>query len=43
MYVSDPATKQLHLVDLASGTVAESVTLEQTPNELSGAVGHHHH
>lgn len=43
VYVSDPATKQLHLVDLASGTVAESVTLEQTPNELSGAVGHHHH
>ena len=43
VYVSDPATQQLHLVDLAAGTVAESVTLEQTPNELSGAVGHHHH
>jgi hypothetical protein len=42
VYVSDPATKQIHLVDLAGGTVAESVTLEQTPNELSGAVGHDH-
>ncbi|BBZ04499.1 hypothetical protein MCHIJ_39360 [Mycolicibacterium chitae] len=42
VYVSDPATKQIHLVDLAAGTVAESVTLEQTPNELSGTVGHHH-
>lgn len=42
VYVSDPATKQVHLIDLAAGTVAESVTLDQTPNELSGAVGHHH-
>lgn len=43
VYVSDPATKQVHLIDLAAGTITESVTLEQTPNELSGAVGHHHH
>ncbi|OAN42413.1 zinc metallochaperone AztD [Mycolicibacterium iranicum] len=42
VYVSDPATKQIHLVDLQAGTVTESVTLDQTPNELSGAVGHHH-
>lgn len=42
VYVSDPAAKQIHLVDLAAGTVTESVTLEQTPNELSGAVGHDH-
>ena len=42
VYVSDPAAKQIHLVDLAGGTVTESVTLEQTPNELSGAVGHEH-
>lgn len=42
VYVSDPAAKQIHLVDLAGGTVTESVTLEQTPNELSGAVGHDH-
>lgn len=40
VYVSDPAAKQIHLVDLAAGNVANSVTLEQTPNELSGAVGH---
>lgn len=42
VYVSDPATKQIHLVDVAAGTIETSVTLEQTPNELSGAVGHHH-
>lgn len=42
VYVSDPAAKQIHLVDLAGGTVTESVTLQQTPNELSGAVGHDH-
>ncbi|KAA0116831.1 zinc metallochaperone AztD [Mycolicibacterium sp. P9-22] len=43
VYVSDPAAKQIHLVDLAAGNVANSVTLEQTPNELSGAVGHDDH
>ncbi|KWX23338.1 hypothetical protein AFM11_16150 [Mycolicibacterium wolinskyi] len=42
VYVTDPATKQLHLVDVESGEVTKSVTLEQTPNELSGAVGHEH-
>ena len=41
--MSDPAAKQIHLVDLAAGNVANSVTLEQTPNELSGAVGHDDH
>lgn len=42
VYVSDPSTKQIHLVDVAAGTIAASVTLEHTPNELSGAVGHDH-
>ena len=42
VYVTDPATKQIHLVDLQEGNVANSVTLEQTPNEISGAVGHDH-
>jgi hypothetical protein len=42
VYVSDPATKQLHIVDVESGVVSNSVTLENTPNELSGAVGHQH-
>ncbi|MDO3399926.1 zinc metallochaperone AztD [Mycolicibacterium neoaurum] len=42
VYVSDPATKQIHLVDVAAGSIETSVTLEHTPNELSGAVGHHH-
>ncbi|BBX20030.1 hypothetical protein CRI77_21415 [Mycolicibacterium duvalii] len=43
VYVADPATRQIHLVDVQAGTVTASATLEQTPNEVSGAVGHHHH
>jgi outer membrane protein assembly factor BamB len=35
-YVSDPGTKQLHAVDLASGEKTATVTLPETPNELSG-------
>lgn len=42
VYVSDPAAKKIHLVDLRAGTVIASGTLEQAPNELSGAVGHQH-
>ena len=42
VYVTDPANRQVHLVDLQRGVVAESVTLAQAPNELSGAVGHDH-
>lgn len=37
-YVSDPATKQIHRIDLASGAVTASVTLPDVPNELSGVV-----
>ncbi|MEV3960304.1 zinc metallochaperone AztD [Nocardia sp. NPDC050193] len=37
-YVSDTATKQIHRIDLASGTVTASVTLAETPNEISGVV-----
>jgi len=40
VYVTDAATNQLHLVDIEAGQVTGSVTLEHTPNELSGAVGH---
>ena len=42
VYVSDPATRQIHAVDLEAGAIAESVTVDQAPNELSGAVGHDH-
>lgn len=37
-YVSDTAAKQIHRIDLASGTVTASVTLAETPNEISGVV-----
>lgn len=40
VYVSDPATKQVHRIDLAAGTVAASVTLPDSPNELSGVSAH---
>jgi outer membrane protein assembly factor BamB len=42
VYVTDPATKQIHLVDVHSGDVTASVTLEHSPNELSGPIGHSH-
>ncbi len=42
VYVTDPATKQVHAVDVESGDVGTSTTLEKAPNELSGTVGHTH-
>ncbi|MCK0176865.1 zinc metallochaperone AztD [Mycolicibacterium sp. F2034L] len=42
VYVSDPAARQIHVVDLAAGAVRTSASLPQPPNELSGAVGHRH-
>jgi hypothetical protein len=42
VYVTEPASKQLHLVDIEAGEVSSSVTLDQTPNEISGTVGHEH-
>lgn len=42
VYVSNPATRQIHLVDLDMGAVVASATLDQESSELSGAVGHHH-
>jgi hypothetical protein len=42
VYVTEPASKELHAVDIEAGEVSSSVTLEQTPNEISGAVGHEH-
>ncbi|MEU4689223.1 zinc metallochaperone AztD [Actinoplanes sp. NPDC023714] len=37
-YVTEPATKEVHRVDLATGTVTGSVTLDAIPNEISGVV-----
>ncbi|WP_280467406.1 zinc metallochaperone AztD [Nocardia cyriacigeorgica] len=34
-YVTDTATKSVHRVDLATGTVTASASLPETPNELS--------
>ncbi len=41
-YVTDPATKELHVVDLTSGDVVNTITLPETPNELSGVVAQQH-
>ncbi|WP_306367855.1 zinc metallochaperone AztD [Nocardiopsis sp. CC223A] len=38
-YVTDPATRQVHAVDLETGEATASVTLDGTPNELSGVTG----
>ncbi|CAL9331984.1 hypothetical protein SUDANB121_00101 [Nocardiopsis dassonvillei] len=35
-YVTDTATRQVHALDLETGEVTASVTLDGTPNELSG-------
>ncbi|BDT88641.1 zinc metallochaperone AztD [Nocardia cyriacigeorgica] len=35
-YVTDPAKKSVHRVDLAAGTVTALATLPESPNELSG-------
>ncbi|UYM07229.1 zinc metallochaperone AztD [Solicola gregarius] len=38
-YVTEPATDELHRVDLAKGEVTASITLPRTPNELTGVGG----
>ncbi|NEK86695.1 hypothetical protein GCU60_13160 [Blastococcus saxobsidens] len=38
-YVTEPATKKIHAVDVEDGTVWKSADLEVTPNELSGVTG----
>lgn len=38
-YVTEPATRTLHVVDLASGSVTTSAELEQVPNEITGVTG----
>lgn len=40
-YVSEPAAKTVHAVDIAGGTKTASVTLPATPNELSGVLPAH--
>lgn len=39
-YVSDPATKTLHAIDIESGKRQASTPLPKPPNELSGVQGH---
>ncbi|MGB3592743.1 MAG: zinc metallochaperone AztD [Ornithinimicrobium sp.] len=38
-YVTEPATNEVHIVDLSTDEVIDSVTLSQTPNELSSVTG----
>lgn len=38
-YVSEPATKELHVVDLSTGKILRSAELPQVPNELTGVTG----
>ncbi|MFD3510753.1 zinc metallochaperone AztD [Nocardia sp. NPDC058666] len=39
-YVSDPATKQVHRIDLADGKVTATATLAAAPNEITGVTAH---
>lgn len=41
-YVTEPATQQVHLIDLDTMRVIDSITLPSVPNEISGADGRHH-
>ncbi|UFU02669.1 hypothetical protein LQF12_14450 [Ruania suaedae] len=38
-YVSDPATNEIHAVDIETGEIWNSATLEVTPNEIATASG----
>ncbi|WP_433157970.1 zinc metallochaperone AztD [Kribbella sp. CA-247076] len=40
-YVTEPATKKVHQLDLTTGKVTGSATLEAIPNEISGTVAGH--
>jgi hypothetical protein len=40
-YVTEPATKKVHQVDLSTGEITGSVTLPAEPNEISGVVAGH--
>jgi DNA-binding beta-propeller fold protein YncE len=42
VYVTDPASNEVHLVDVETGEVIRTGTLPETPNELTGPVGHEH-
>lgn len=39
VWVSEPATKKLHLVSLDDKKVERSITLDQVPNEVNGVLG----
>lgn len=38
-YVTEPASKKLHVIDIEAGTVLESFDLPETPNELTIVTG----
>jgi len=40
-YVTEPATREVHKLDLATGKVVASTTLEAAPNEISGTLAGH--
>ncbi|BBY86405.1 zinc metallochaperone AztD [Mycolicibacterium tokaiense] len=42
VYVTDPASSEIHVVDVETGEVTQTAQLPVTPNELSGPVGHEH-
>ncbi|WP_200954631.1 MULTISPECIES: zinc metallochaperone AztD [unclassified Nocardioides] len=39
VYVTEPVTRQIHVIDLATRKVERSIDVAHTPNELSGVAG----
>ncbi|SHN12802.1 zinc metallochaperone AztD [Cryptosporangium aurantiacum] len=39
-YISEPATKKIHRLDLTTGAVVGSVSIDGVPNEISGTLTH---
>lgn len=42
VYVTDPASSEIHIVDVETGEITLTASLPHTPNELNGPVGHEH-
>lgn len=40
VYVTDPASAEIHLVDVEDGEITRTATLPHTPNELNGPIAH---
>ncbi|CAN5517289.1 zinc metallochaperone AztD [soil metagenome] len=42
VYVTEPASNEIHIVEVETGEVTRTAQLPNTPNEVSGPMGHEH-